>query len=281
MRRFSSTAVQRLFGPRSSELAMRELSEVVDSVFVATSRIMTTTSTVVVGRRSEALLVDPAWQPDELADLADVLRAMDLRVIGGFATHAHHDHLLWHPGLGGAPRWASRRTWEMAVSEREALVSYLGAEFPADLVELMGRVVPVPAPGTGIPPESLPADIVVELVVHDGHAPGHTAVWLARQRVLIAGDMLSDREVPLPFYPDDLSAYLAGLEVLAHYVSQADVLIPGHGAPTREPQLRLDADRRYLDAVIGGKKPDDARLADPEMLEHYDHLVAMVRGPMS
>jgi glyoxylase-like metal-dependent hydrolase (beta-lactamase superfamily II) len=261
---------------------MRELDEVAEGVFVATSRIMTTTSTVVVGRGAkEALLVDPAWQPDELADLAEVLRAMDLRVTAGFATHAHHDHLLWHPGFGEAPRWASRRTCELAVSEREALVTYLGRDFPADLVERMARVVPVPAPGTGIPSDSLPAGCVAELVIHDGHAPGHTAVWLAAQRVLIAGDMLSDREVPLPFDPDDLSAYLAGLEVLAHYVSQAEVLIPGHGAPTRKPTLRLDNDRRYLDAVIGGRLPDDTRLADPEMREHYDHLVAMVRGPMS
>ncbi len=81
----------------------RELVEVAPGVLVATSRTMTTTSTAVV-RDGDALLVDPAWHPDELVGLADALDARGLRVVGGIATHAHHDHLLWHPRLGDAPR---------------------------------------------------------------------------------------------------------------------------------------------------------------------------------
>ena len=53
---------------------------------------MSTTSTVIVGRAGDALLVDPAWMPDELASLSAAFVARGLRVVGGFATHAHHDH---------------------------------------------------------------------------------------------------------------------------------------------------------------------------------------------
>jgi hydroxyacylglutathione hydrolase len=35
------------------------------------------------------------------------------------------------------------------------------------------------------------------LIVHDGHAPGHGAVFLPGSGVLIAGDMCSDVEIPL------------------------------------------------------------------------------------
>ncbi len=105
---------------------MRSLVEVADGVHVATSRIMSTTSTVVVGGGGEALLVDPAWEPAELVALAAALEARDWRVVAGFATHAHHDHLLWHPSLGEAPRWASPRTAALAVAEREGLVDALG-----------------------------------------------------------------------------------------------------------------------------------------------------------
>lgn len=80
------------------------LVEVAPGVFVATSRVMSTTSTVVVDA-GQALLIDPAWMPDELEALASELRGRELEVIGGFATHAHHDHLLWHPDFGDAPRW--------------------------------------------------------------------------------------------------------------------------------------------------------------------------------
>jgi glyoxylase-like metal-dependent hydrolase (beta-lactamase superfamily II) len=251
---------------------LRELDDVADGVSVAISRIMSTTSTVVAWGDS-ALLIDPGWLPSELEELANTLQDREYRVLAGFATHAHHDHLLWHPRFGEVPRWASPRTAELAVTQREVLVEYLGPGFPADLVDLMGHVSPVDGE---IPPDGLPGGVTAELVVHDGHAPGHTAVWLPEPRVLVAGDMLSEREVPLPFDPDDLPAYLAALDRLAPYVARASVLIPGHGIPTATPMARLDADRRYLDAVLAGRAPDDPRLADPEMAEYYERLVAMV-----
>ncbi|WP_225224303.1 MBL fold metallo-hydrolase [Cellulomonas sp. JH27-2] len=229
---------------------------------------MSTTSTVVV-HDERALLVDPAWQPDELAGLAAELAGRRWTVVAGFATHAHHDHLLWHPGFGGAPRFASPRTARLAADDRATLVAELG-DFPEDLVDLVGRVSPVDT----IPPEHLPG-IDVELVVHDAHAPGHTALWLPRSRVLVVGDMLSDLELPLPFDPDDLPAYLAGLDTLAPYVARAAVLVPGHGTPTRDPMARLEADRRYLSAVAAGRTPSDPRLSTPDMQETHRRIVAM------
>ena len=246
--------------------------EVADGVLVATSGVMSTTSTVLC-RDGEALLIDPAWMPDELDALADELDARGLRVIGGFATHAHHDHLLWHPRFGSAARWASRATAALARDERDALVAALGAEFPEPLVELMGAVEEVDA---ALPPASVPRGFAPELVVHDGHAPGHTAVWLPEQRVLIAGDMLSDLELPLPFYPDDLPSYVAALDLLAPFAARAAVVIPGHGTPGSDAVARLDADRRYLDDVVAGRVPSDPRLANPGMPDEYAHLKAMV-----
>jgi glyoxylase-like metal-dependent hydrolase (beta-lactamase superfamily II) len=229
---------------------------------------MLTTSTVLVGG-GEAFLVDPAWMPDELAALAAFVG--ELRVVGGFATHAHHDHLLWHPGFGDAPRWASARTAELARSERSELVDSLGG-FPPALVELMGRVHAV---ADGIP-ES--AGFEIELVVHDGHAPGHTALWLPRQRVLVAGDMLSDVELPLPFDPDDVPAYLAALDVLAPYAARTGVVVPGHGHAGTDATARLDADRRYLEDVLARGSSDDPRRANAGMDAEYRRLVTLVRG---
>jgi glyoxylase-like metal-dependent hydrolase (beta-lactamase superfamily II) len=240
---------------------------VADGVHVATSRQMSTTSTLLHDGR-DALLVDPAWMPDELAAMAGSLERAGLRVIAGFSTHAHHDHLLWHPGLGDVPRYASPRTAELARTERGDLVESLGAGFPASLTELMGRVQGVEA----LPAAALPSGFHPEVVVHDGHAPGHTAVWLPDQRVLIAGDMLSDEELPLPFWPDDLPAYLHALGVLAEYARTAEVVIPGHGRPGTDALARVDADRRFLETVARGGDPDDPRLANPGMPEVLEHL---------
>ncbi|GAA5205956.1 MBL fold metallo-hydrolase [Microbacterium kyungheense] len=253
---------------------MRELIEVADGVWVATSAIMSTTSTLLVGG-DEALLIDPSWLPSELEGLADNLDALRLTVVGGIATHAHHDHLLWHERFGAAPRWASATTARLARDERDTLLQQLGEGFPRPLADLMGRVEGVDAV---IPPGSVPSGFAPELVVHDGHAPGHTAVWLPAQRVLVAGDMLSDHELPLPFWPDDVESYVAALDRLAPYIAQAAVVIPGHGTPGRDGLARLDADRRYLDDVVAGKVPTDPRMTNPGMDEEYEHLRRLVQG---
>jgi glyoxylase-like metal-dependent hydrolase (beta-lactamase superfamily II) len=252
--------------------AMRELIEVADGVLVATSAIMSTTSTLLVGD-GETLLIDPCWLPSELDGLAEAIEDRGVEVVGGFATHAHYDHLLWHERFGAAPRWASRATAALARDERAELLEGLGAAFPRPLADLMGRVQGVDAV---IPPDSVPDGFGPELVIHDGHAPGHTAVWLPDQRVLIAGDMLSDLELPLPFAPDDLEAYVTALDLLAGYAARAAVVVPGHGTPGGDAQLRLDADRRYLDDVVAGRVPDDPRRANPGMEDEYERLKRMI-----
>jgi glyoxylase-like metal-dependent hydrolase (beta-lactamase superfamily II) len=269
--RCPKTTCSQACAERLPATSVAELSEVAPGVLVATSRRDSTTSTVVVSGRS-ALLVDPAWEPDELVGIADAIEGRDLRVGGGFATHAHYDHLLWHPRFGDGPRWASAGTVDLVAQQREQLVAELGPGWPPELAELVGRLQ--------VAVNDL-ADTTTEpvmLLEHDGHCPGHTALWLSERRVLIAGDMLSDVELPLPHDPDDLPEYLKGLELLAPYVRQADMLIPGHGSPTDRPVRRLDADRRYLDALIASVEPADPRRGLPGMDQVHRRNVEIAAG---
>ena len=105
-------------------------------MLVATSRVMRTTTTLVV-RDSRGVLVDPAWRPDELVALADDLDALGVRVTAGVSTHPHHDHLLWHPRFGDVPRWASARAVDAVAAHRDELHAALLAHPPAD-----GEAVP-------------------------------------------------------------------------------------------------------------------------------------------
>jgi glyoxylase-like metal-dependent hydrolase (beta-lactamase superfamily II) len=230
--------------------------EVAVGVHVFTSRREQTTSTMVVSG-SAALLVDPGWDPDELAGIAAFAADQSLTITAGFATHAHYDHLLWHRDFGDAPRWASSLTAATAKRDRKALVRGLGPDFPHSLGKLVGRVAPVASSSVPLPFGIDGSGETVEVITHDGHVPGHSALWLPARCVLLAGDMLSDVELPLPAYRDDsradqgeLLAYLAGLDALAPYVARADVLVPGHGRPTDRAMQRLDADRRYVDDLL-------------------------------
>lgn len=235
---------------------------VADGVLVRTSRRLATTSTLVLGHRTAegtaALLVDPAWDPVELAAIAEEVAGLGARVLAGFATHAHHDHLLWPPGLDGAWRWATPTTARTALRERDRLLAearqdaarYGGPDHTPRVLDLLGRVesygdrATLPDLG-GLLPE-------VRVVEHDGHAPGHAALWLPDSRVLLAGDMLSDAEPPLPADEitgrTDVASYRAGLDRLTPYVARAAVLVPGHGTVTTEPMLRLETDRRLLES---------------------------------
>jgi hydroxyacylglutathione hydrolase len=99
--------------------------------------------------------------------------------------------------------------------------------------------------------------------VHDGHAPGHGAVFLPDSGVLLAGDMCSDVEIPLldTVEKDPLGDYRTGVERLAS-VPGVRRVVPGHGraGDAAEMRRRLDLDTAYLDAVSAGRPHQDPRL---------------------
>jgi len=236
----------------------RTWTTIADGVRV-THAIRYTTASTLIDDGAVALLVDPALEPDELTALALDVRDLGVPVAGGVSTHAHWDHLLWPAGLPPVPRWISEPAAVAVQRQRAELTDQLGrlrealtpgfAEVSPVLGAVPGSVVPVPWSG----PEAL-------LVVHDGHSPGHAALWLPESRVLLAGDMLSDVEPPLPSSSENVAAYDAGLELLHPFVELARVLVPGHGSPTDRPLERWTTDRRYLDDLLAGRTPDDARV---------------------
>lgn len=93
---------------------------------------------------------------------------------------------------------------------------------------------------------------------------------------MIAGDMLSDFELPLPFHPDDLPAYLDALDLLATVARQASVVIPGHGTVGGDARERLDADRCYIDDMLTRGASDDPRVHNPGMAEEHAHMLRLV-----
>lgn len=195
---------------------------------------------MLVGPRRSAILVDPAWTPEELDGLAADLAALRLTVVAGISSHSHFDHLLWHPAWGEVPRWGSPAT---AAAPRAPMLDELGSGFPPSAF--------LTAPPLAALPERLPwSGSPVVPIVTDAHAPGHTSLWLPRLRVLIAGDLLSDIEPPLLSEEDpDGVAYRAGLDRLEPFAARAALVIPGHGSPGGDALARLRRDQGRLEAM--------------------------------
>jgi len=243
---------------------------------VFTSSVMMTNS-IALRSGNDVILVDPAWTTAELGRLAEHLAGAT--IVCGWSTHAHHDHVLWHPGFGQAPRYATPRAARRALEHQADLEQAATAHVAWELIPFVARVQVFNG-------KHLPWDgPEVEVVSHNGHAPGHGALWVPEISTLIAGDMLSDVEIPT-FAETGWKAYKEGLETLEPYVRQGQEVIPGHGrrtaaAPGRagSPVARWEADMEYLSRIAAGGGHDDPRLsAGPAWLwdAHHENLYAQV-----
>jgi hydroxyacylglutathione hydrolase len=272
-------------------------AEITPGVFVATSPVYLTTTTIIAGRDGGCLLIDPALTVADLAGLGEWLAARELRAVAAWSTHAHWDHVLWSAAFGAdVPRYATARAVRECERSRALIIRELSDAAPGHDLELVGQLTPVPVapvpltalpltappltalpltalPLTALPLTALPWDGPAALVVsHDAHAPGHGAIYLPDLGVLVAGDMLSDVEIPLldlttaaGEQADPFGDYRAGLSLLAALPGVRHV-VPGHGhvGDASALRARIAADFRYLDRVEQGADPADQRLLAPD-----------------
>ncbi len=249
---------------------MGELAaEIAPGVHVATAEKYTTTTTIVAGEAGGCLLVDPAVSVADLAALAGWLSVRGLCPAAGWSTHPHWDHLLWSRALGGAPRYATPRAVAVAAREEAALISGVDEGAPGHDLALFARVQPLLGHEIDwVGPRAL-------VYAHDAHAPGHGAIFLPDSGVLIAGDMLSDVEIPLLDLDsaDPFGGYREGLRLLAS-IPGVKAVVPGHGHVGDDAEFcrRVTADLAYLDAVEAGGDVDDPRLTEDWLrTEHARH----------
>jgi glyoxylase-like metal-dependent hydrolase (beta-lactamase superfamily II) len=243
------------------------LRQVAEGVLIHESEFCQSNAVVVHGRGG-VLLIDPGVQGYEMACLANDLRELGQPVVAGFSTHPHWDHLLWHPGLGAAPRYGTARC---ADSVRVQLSdagwqARIAQWIPPDIVEqvpldLLGLITGLPAETVRVPWDGPQ----VRIVEHQAHAPGHAALLIEERGVLVAGDMLSDALIPmlnLAGTADPVEDYLAALRLLEGVAGDADVLVPGHGSIGGADQVRarIDQDRAYVQALRDAGAPDDPRV---------------------
>lgn len=250
----------------------RAVDEVAPGVYVATAQKYTTTTTIVAGADGGCLLVDPAVTVADLAALAAWLSAHRLRPVAGWSTHPHWDHLLWSSALGDAPRYATPRAVAAAARE-EAWLSGVEEGAPGHDLTRFARVQPLLGHEIDWPgPRTL-------VYAHDAHAPGHGAVFLPDHGVLIAGDMCSDVEIPLPDLEsaDPFGRYRDGLCLLAS-IPGVTVVVPGHGHVGDEAEFRrrVAADLGYVDALAAGSDLADHRLTEDWL--RAEHVRALSRA---
>lgn len=244
------------------------LTQMTNGVHLHQSELLRNNAVVVQGTDG-VLVVDPGLTNDEMACFASDIRELGQPVVAAFSTHPDWDHVLWHPDLGDAPRYATARgadfmrdfranpTWEKRAAG--GLPPEIAGEVPLELFGLL----------TGLPDRTatLPWDgPTVRIIEHPAHAQGHAALLVEDRGVLVAGDMLSDVFVPMFDDPrgdnDVIEDYLVGLQRLEEVAHDVDVVVPGHGSVGDDDELRsrIELDRAYVHALREGREPDDPRI---------------------
>jgi glyoxylase-like metal-dependent hydrolase (beta-lactamase superfamily II) len=243
------------------------LRQVAEGVLIHQSEFCQSNAVVVQGRAG-VLLIDPGVHGSEMACLANDLGELGQTVVAGFSTHPHWDHLLWHAGLGAAPRYGTARCADIV----RVLLSDAGWKarivewIPPDIAEqvpldLLGLITGLPAEMARIPWDGPQ----VRIVEHQAHAADHAALLIEERGVLVVGDMLSDVLIPmldLNETADPIEDYLAALRLLEGVAGDVDVLVPGHGSIGEADQVRarIDQDRAYVHALRDAGVPGDPRV---------------------
>ena len=245
------------------------LRQVAEGLLIHQSEFCQSNAVVVQGRAG-VLLIDPGILDHEMAALADDLRELDQRVVAGFSTHPHWDHLLWHARLGAASRYGTARC-AATVRDRRLSDARVKARIAAELIppdiaqqvslDLLGLIAGLPAETAQIPWDGPQ----VRIIEHQAHAPGHAALLIEERGALVAGDMLSDVLIPLLDLndaADPIESYLAALRLLEGVAGDVDVVIPGHGsiAGADQVQARIDRDRAYVHALRDAHVTSDPRV---------------------
>jgi glyoxylase-like metal-dependent hydrolase (beta-lactamase superfamily II) len=237
------------------------LTRIAEGVLVHESEFCQSNAVVVQGG-SGVLLIDAGVHEDEMACLVSDLSDLGQTVVAGFSTHPHWDHLLWHAGLGAAPRYGTGRC---AATARDRLSGGIDARrlgIPEEVsLDLLGLITGLPAETAQIPWDG-PG---IRIVEHQAHAPGHAALLIQERGVLLAGDMLSDVLVPmldLNGTTDPVEDHLTALRSLEGVAGDVDVVVPGHGSVGGAGQVhvRIDRDRAYVHALRDGQDPGDPRV---------------------
>ncbi|TMQ51571.1 MAG: MBL fold metallo-hydrolase [Candidatus Eisenbacteria bacterium] len=229
-----------------------------------------------------AIVVDPGVLPSELDDLKHAVDEIHPAQVTLFLTHAHWDHVLGRPWWPKArivahDRFGAevRRGRERTLSEAARVAAAHGEEWSAGFEPFVPH-----EPMSGMRFAKLGPWRVVWRDAF-GHCDSQLNLHLPESRTLIAGDMLSDIEIPWLNRPP--AAYRATLDALVPLAANGaiETLIPGHGAIARGAEAvrkRIGRDLEYLDALESGVA--DAR-REGLSLEQAQEKLGVVSLPVS
>ena len=201
---------------------------------------------------SETFVIDSPVLPEELEMLPSLIDQAGFPAPSGcLATHADWDHVLGPLAFPGAPLGLAESSVRRLASEPGAAQRELRS-FDEELYLERERPLALSAPqALPVPGRLEIGEQPLELHPTGGHTPDGMALLAGWAGVLVAGDYLSEIEIPMLNDGGDVGEYLATLERLRPLLARVTHVVPGHG-PVLDPERAaevLDEDAAYLRAL--------------------------------
>lgn len=223
--------------------------EQADGTTVFTSRAFMTTSTVVI-TSNLVLVVDPAYYPEEIAEIRQFIEPhLEGRPLYLLFTHSDWDHIAGFPLFPEAVTVASQAFRDNPLKEE-----------PIDLLRdfdaqnQIQRPYPLAYPSVGMAIREEREELSLggtRLILFQakGHTEDGLFALLDPPGLFLAGDYLSDIEIPYVFHSS--AAYERTMLLASAILEEFPVhlLVPGHGHPTTdvgEMMRRVESSLRYL-----------------------------------
>jgi hydroxyacylglutathione hydrolase len=231
------------------------------SIDVRTSGIWQTKSTV-LSRGGACLVVDPAYFPRELDELAALARGRG-QVQAVVFTHGHWDHVIGWQMFPGAQIWTSPSLAAAISTQSDVAAQNLAEARDFDADWYVERPAPLRWPPEARALEDGEQIDFGGMKLEAWLLPGHSADGLSlivEERRLLPGDYLSPCEIP---FVEDLHAYRATLKRLLSRLGRLVEVIPGHGPilSPNEAEAIAAADLAYLDGIARAADQRDAAAA--------------------
>jgi hydroxyacylglutathione hydrolase len=233
---------------------------------------------------AHVVLVDPGVLPSELDDLVAATARTGAADVTLVFTHSHWDHVLgraWWPRAAtvahSAFAAAIARDAGAILADADACTRGLGEPWERGFAPFVPDVATHGETGVTRGPW--------RFVLRDapGHCDDHVTVHVPARRLLVAGDLLSDLEIP--WLDREPAAYRRTVEDVGRLVESGAVetLVPGHGVIARGAaavRARVRRDLRYLEALEEGvRKTRAAGLTLEQALSRLAAIAPPQDGP--
>lgn len=222
------------------------------------------TTSCVLELDNKVLLVDPNWLPyeiDFIRNFVDQTYPNHNRFL--YFTHADFDHII---GYKAFPEAVTIGDFRMANHSNKK--NYLKQILDFDNEFYIKRNYPIEFPDIQIQIDknefvSHDFDTGIMFFLTPGHVDNGSAAIFPSQKLCIAGDYLSNIEIPWVEY--GFKSYLHTLELFQRYLTKYNIemLVTGHGdiaIGKTEIHRRLDEDVEYVRSFLDGNVATEAAL---------------------